>query len=174
VLNGGTYFPRSIAEIRTRPGEPEADAALVRNEETGRMPAASESVGLAAQVANSDDMAWSARLPDLSARQTAILAGLCRGESNKVIGRTLNLPESTIKSHVREIMRKLAVSNRTQVALSIARVPLPFAVTPLISSPALAVSAETDGSSLPPCDTIPLVRADIPMDDNEAGGKTGK
>jgi DNA-binding NarL/FixJ family response regulator len=47
--------------------------------------------------------------PKLSLRQQAILIHLCRGESNKQIGRLLELPESTIKVHVREIMHKLVV-----------------------------------------------------------------
>jgi DNA-binding NarL/FixJ family response regulator len=62
--------------------------------------------------------------PKLSQRQHAILERLCRGESNKVIGRTLNLPESTVKVHVRELMRKLSVDNRTQVAIVAARLRL--------------------------------------------------
>ena len=64
------------------------------------------------------------QVPKLSQRQHAILERLCRGESNKVIGRTLNLPESTVKVHVRELMRKLSVDNRTQVAIVAARLQL--------------------------------------------------
>ena len=64
------------------------------------------------------------QVPKLSQRQHAILERLCRGESNKVIGRTLNLPESTVKVHVRELMRKLSVDNRTQVAIVAARLRL--------------------------------------------------
>jgi DNA-binding CsgD family transcriptional regulator len=60
-------------------------------------------------------------LATLTDRQRAILDGLCRGEPNKIIGRRLDLPESTVKVHVREIMRKFAVSNRTQVALAVSR-----------------------------------------------------
>jgi DNA-binding CsgD family transcriptional regulator len=51
----------------------------------------------------------------------AILERLCRGEPNKTIGRALDLPESTVKVHVREIMRKLSVSNRTQVAVVVSK-----------------------------------------------------
>jgi DNA-binding CsgD family transcriptional regulator len=51
----------------------------------------------------------------------AVLRGLCRGEPNKIIARALNLPESTVKVHVREIMRKHAVSNRTQIAVVVSR-----------------------------------------------------
>jgi hypothetical protein len=39
-----------------------------------------------------------------------------------VIGRKLGMTETTVKVHVREIMRKLGVSNRTQVAIAAAHV----------------------------------------------------
>jgi two-component system nitrate/nitrite response regulator NarL len=58
-----------------------------------------------------------AAIPQFTPRQHVILKRLCRGESNKQIGRVINLPESTIKVHVREIMRKMSVNNRTQVAI---------------------------------------------------------
>ncbi len=55
--------------------------------------------------------------PQLSERQKAVLCCLCRGDPNKVIGRTLEMTEATVKVHVREIMRKLGACNRTQVAI---------------------------------------------------------
>jgi hypothetical protein len=42
---------------------------------------------------------------------------LCQGDPNKVIARKLGMTETTVKVHVREIMRKLGVVNRTQVAI---------------------------------------------------------
>jgi hypothetical protein len=39
------------------------------------------------------------------------------GKSNKHIARELHMQEATVKVHVRQIMRKLGVANRTQVAL---------------------------------------------------------
>jgi len=53
----------------------------------------------------------------LTARQQQVLELLKLGESNKVIARHLNMREATVKVHVRQIMRKLGVSNRTQAAL---------------------------------------------------------
>ena len=38
-----------------------------------------------------------------------------------MIGRKLGMTETTVKVHVREIMRKLGVCNRTQVAIAAAR-----------------------------------------------------
>jgi two-component system, NarL family, nitrate/nitrite response regulator NarL len=46
-----------------------------------------------------------------------VLSALLEGKPNKRIARDLDLCESTVKVHVRHIMRKLAVTNRTQVAL---------------------------------------------------------
>jgi DNA-binding CsgD family transcriptional regulator len=117
-------------------------------------------------------------LLDLSDRQIAILAGICRGEPNKIIGRTLNLPESTVKVHVREIMRKLAVSNRTQVAIAFARMAQPIAATASISRRVANSLAETIERSSQICDVIPLVPPPASKVANEIeksshpGGKT--
>ncbi|WP_368184375.1 response regulator [Aestuariibius sp. HNIBRBA575] len=53
----------------------------------------------------------------LSPREAQTLRGLCDGKSNKEIGRDLDLQEVTIKLHVKNILRKLDVKNRTQAAL---------------------------------------------------------
>ncbi|MDF3351808.1 response regulator transcription factor [Sulfitobacter sp. KE34] len=55
--------------------------------------------------------------PDLTRRQYEVLEGLANGHSNKEIARSLDLSEATVKSHVRQVMRKLDVDNRTQAAL---------------------------------------------------------
>ena len=60
--------------------------------------------------------------PEFTERQFAVLVCLCQGDPNKVIGRKLGMTETTVKVHVREIMRKLGVSNRTQVAIAAAHV----------------------------------------------------
>jgi DNA-binding NarL/FixJ family response regulator len=53
----------------------------------------------------------------LSARETQVLKGLCRGLSNKEIARELDLQEVTIKLHVKTLCRKLGAKNRTQAAM---------------------------------------------------------
>ena len=44
---------------------------------------------------------------------------LRRGKANKIIAYELNLRESTVKVHVRNIMKKLKATNRTEVAFKI-------------------------------------------------------
>jgi DNA-binding NarL/FixJ family response regulator len=53
----------------------------------------------------------------LSPREKAILYGLMDGCSNKVIARKLNVAEATIKVHVKAVLRKLRMNNRTQAAI---------------------------------------------------------
>lgn len=52
-------------------------------------------------------------------RQLAVVEALRRGRANKIIAYELNLRESTVKVHIRNIMRKLHATNRTEVAFKI-------------------------------------------------------
>lgn len=49
-------------------------------------------------------------------RQTAVVEALRRGKANKIIAYELNMRESTVKVHVRNIMKRLKAKNRTEVA----------------------------------------------------------
>lgn len=49
-------------------------------------------------------------------RQAQVLACLRQGKPNKTIAYELDMCESTVKVHVRHIMKKLRATNRTQVA----------------------------------------------------------
>jgi two-component system nitrate/nitrite response regulator NarL len=53
----------------------------------------------------------------LSGREAQILHHITQGSSNKVIARDLGLAEATVKVHVKAILRKVKVSNRTQAAM---------------------------------------------------------
>lgn len=56
--------------------------------------------------------------PDrLTPREREIVQGLARGESNKEIARTLDVAESTVKIHVQNILKKLNLTSRVQVAV---------------------------------------------------------
>ncbi len=49
-------------------------------------------------------------------RQVAVIDALRKGKANKIIAYELNMCESTVKVHVRNIMKKLNAKNRTEVA----------------------------------------------------------
>lgn len=50
-------------------------------------------------------------------REASIIAAIRKGSPNKVIAYNLNMRESTVKVHMRSIMKKLNVKNRTELAL---------------------------------------------------------
>jgi two-component system nitrate/nitrite response regulator NarL len=56
-------------------------------------------------------------VPQLSARENCILRSLTEGHSNKTIARKLNIAEATVKVHIKAILRKIRVHNRTQAAI---------------------------------------------------------
>jgi len=55
--------------------------------------------------------------PQLSAREKSILRCLIEGDSNKCIARKIDIAEATVKVHVKAILRKIGVQNRTQAAI---------------------------------------------------------
>lgn len=58
------------------------------------------------------------RIPNgLSHREEEILKSVVRGHSNKMIARTCGVTDATIKVHMKSILRKIRVANRTQAAI---------------------------------------------------------
>lgn len=55
--------------------------------------------------------------PRLSDREAQILDGLVKGHANKTIARTCEITEATVKVHMKSILRKIRVANRTQAAV---------------------------------------------------------
>ena len=53
----------------------------------------------------------------LSEREAQMLEGLVKGHPNKVIARTCDIAEATVKVHIKAILRKIRVENRTQAAI---------------------------------------------------------
>jgi two-component system, NarL family, nitrate/nitrite response regulator NarL len=70
-------------------------------------PDAAEPVGEGAGRANTG----------LSPREVQILRHLMGGYSNKAIARELSISEATVKVHLKALLRKVRVSNRTQAAV---------------------------------------------------------
>ncbi|MGK9170822.1 response regulator transcription factor [Inquilinus limosus] len=55
----------------------------------------------------------------LTERQAAVAEAVAKGKANKIIAYELNLCESTVKVHIRSIMKKLQARNRTEVAFKL-------------------------------------------------------
>ena len=53
----------------------------------------------------------------LSPREKSIMQCLIEGASNKTIARKIDIAEATVKVHVKAILRKIRVQNRTQAAI---------------------------------------------------------
>ena len=142
VLHGGTYFPPTAilasqtlntpAPIEYRQPDLSQEQPLPGPEQQTQAPPLGPEDGLYEQQGSLfDDKAGLPRdhgfngarhAPEFTERQYAVLVCLCQGDPNKVIGRKLGMTETTVKVHVREIMSKLGVSNRTQVAIAAAHV----------------------------------------------------
>ena len=99
VLSGGVYLPPlpTDAVIEAEP--------LAQQDDEGQR---DEPVGPDATLG-------------LSGRQLDVLRLLVEGKPNKEICRVLSLSESTVKTHLSAIFRKLKVSSRTQAVVAVAR-----------------------------------------------------
>ena len=102
VMLGETIFPRAFLSIvldpaneHLRKAEPDDD-----NDQT-------------IVVATNDGVLT----PQLSSRERSILRCLINGDSNKCIARRMDIAEATVKVHVKAILRKIRVQNRTQAAI---------------------------------------------------------
>jgi DNA-binding NarL/FixJ family response regulator len=160
VLHGGTYFPPTAilasqafsapAPIEYRQPDLPQEQLLPGPEQQTQAPPLGPEDGLYEQLGSPfDDKAagvprdrgfnGARHTPEFTERQYAVLVCLCQGDPNKVIGRKLGMTETTVKVHVREIMRKLGLSNRTQVAIAAAHVcsDNPIELVPAVSSMAV-------------------------------------
>lgn len=61
------------------------------------------------------------RVDELSAREIMVLEEVVKGVSNKDIADTLSITENTVKIHLRNILEKLHLQNRTQAAVHAVR-----------------------------------------------------
>lgn len=138
VLAGEIYVPASmlLEQIAQGPDpapSPETVPKATSDGEGGRAASTPESILIPPQSAapppepltrdrgavpaNAAARVASQAKEQLSPRQREVLGHLCQGQSNKSIAFALGMQESTVKVHVRHIMRKLNVTNRTQIAL---------------------------------------------------------
>ncbi|CAN7713090.1 response regulator transcription factor [Bradyrhizobium sp. LjRoot220] len=101
VMMGETFFPPEFLSLFLDSKGNHVLEAAPSNEN-----------GEAILVAPEDTIA-----PQLSPREKSILRGLIEGESNKCIARKIDIAEATVKVHVKAILRKIRVQNRTQAAI---------------------------------------------------------
>ena len=102
VLAGGVYLPPAVL---LAPRDEAADAAAVAAAFDPPAPDADAVTGL-------------------TPRQTDVLRLLIEGKPNKLICRELDLAESTVKTHLASIFRRLGASSRTQAVVAAARMGL--------------------------------------------------
>ena len=106
--------------LKTIEGDALADA--IRRAMRGEHVVAPEMTGKLVSVLRGDTPAApaspaAALLEPLLPRERDILRGIARGASNKEIGASLGIAETTVKIHVQHVLRKLDVSTRVQAAV---------------------------------------------------------
>jgi DNA-binding NarL/FixJ family response regulator len=70
----------------------------------------------AEQPATTVDTASAARDIHVTARESEVIAHVCNGLSNSEIAREMNVAVQTVKAHMRNIMAKMRVRSRLQLA----------------------------------------------------------
>ena len=95
-------------------GEDDADNGYADDDDGGDD---REMVGTEPATNGHEPHAVASYTPQLSARQQSILGCLIQGDSNKTIARKMTITEATVKVHVKAILRKIRVHNRTQAAI---------------------------------------------------------
>jgi len=114
VMAGGYFVPVEMLIDGSRPagGErPELQLLRATANLAGDGHAARTAVNAPASPRNDKPMGV------LTCREAEVLALIQEGKPNKVIAFELKIRESTVKVHVGHLMRKLNVSNRTQLAV---------------------------------------------------------
>ena len=112
IFKGGSYFPAAAPPKRRHP------ARLQAATEPSSPPA--ERTADEGNSAADDAGSRGSIDTDLTGQQKLVLERVSHGDSNKAIARRLGIREGTVKVHVRQIMRKLGVANRTQAAIACA------------------------------------------------------
>ena len=101
VAMGETIFPPAFLSFALDPEGDRVSKAVLRDE-------------------NAQPILFTTRdtiAPQLSPREKSILQCLIEGYSNKSIARKIDIAEATVKVHVKAILRKIRVQNRTQAAI---------------------------------------------------------
>lgn len=109
VLAGGAVVPHSFAQLFGNCTGSKLDASGLRSGSATMLESPAPGQQRPANMAD-------VTVP-LSQQEQMVLRQLTRGASNKHIARELGIAEATVKVHVKSLLRKIRVSNRTQAAL---------------------------------------------------------
>ena len=101
VMMGETIFPPAFLSFILDSDAPRLLAAPTHDQDGGPI------------LATTEDLTASL----LSPREKMILRCIIEGDSNKCIARKIDIAEATVKVHVKAILRKIRVQNRTQAAI---------------------------------------------------------
>ena len=91
----------------------------IRLVQAGGMYVPASSLMAANRLHETGGVAANSGLAGLTTRQLSVLEAVRRGKANKIIAYELNMCESTVKVHLRNIMKKLRARNRTEAAFMI-------------------------------------------------------
>ena len=92
--------------------EPEELMLKLKDAAAGQVPLTERLTRLLAHALQAEDLPHSPGEAHLTEQQTRILGLIAQGKSNKLIARELNLAETTVKVHVKHLLRKLHVHSR--------------------------------------------------------------
>lgn len=111
---------RLVEQLRQQGGVGGMTDSRIDRPTAPHVPAAPLHRAIDTAAAIGDSVSVAGHLPAearLTAREREIMQYLARGQSNKEIARQLDVAESTVKIHVQNIMKKLNLSSRVQIAV---------------------------------------------------------
>ena len=97
--------------------EPEEILSYLRSALSGGVAIGPELTGILARALREETATVEPDRVSLTPREKQILALLAEGQSNKLIARELDIAVGTVKVHVKNLMKKLGLKNRVEVAL---------------------------------------------------------
>jgi two-component system, NarL family, nitrate/nitrite response regulator NarL len=120
VALGETLLPAEILPLLFERGAAQASHEALHDSIAPAKPAwklSDSDVMMAGQAAPVLTTTESSDAPNLSPRERGILGYLVEGHANKVIASKICISEATVKVHIKAILRKIRVHNRTQAAI---------------------------------------------------------
>ena len=90
---------------------------LIRNAMEGQDAISPELIGLLTLALRQESLGEARSQAGLTERETAILRCLAAGMSNKLIAREFDIMESTVKVHIRNLLKKLKFRSRVEAAV---------------------------------------------------------